>query len=242
MLHVFRTLCQDPRGLLELFINYDMVDGRTELFQSVLAALSSIAQGFVSDDFKASQTSPLEAADLRFLAMQGVVMVTRSLSTIVDAGSAPVDGGEGEAGGGDDAGTSGGAGASGRDTGGSREEPDEEPLSIPSPIGPSGIAAASLSATPSGTPADGAVGSPGLAGLSLVETYDQRKRQKEEVTRAAIRFKSKPRDGIAHLVRVGKCEDTPESIAAVFHELQDVLDKTVIGDYMGGEKELNVKV
>jgi hypothetical protein len=62
------------------------------------------------------------------------------------------------------------------------------------------------------------------------------------VLRAAIRFKSKPRDGIAHLIRIGKCVDTPESIAAVFHELQDVLDKTMIGDYMGGEKEANIKV
>ncbi len=68
------------------------------------------------------------------------------------------------------------------------------------------------------------------------------KRQKEEVVRAAIRFKSKPREGIAHLVRIGRCEDTPTSIAAVFHELQDVLDKTMIGDYMGGEKDMNIKV
>ena len=68
------------------------------------------------------------------------------------------------------------------------------------------------------------------------------KRQKEEVLRAAIRFKSKPREGIAHLVRIGKCDDSPQSIAAVFHELQDVLDKTMIGDYMGGEKDINIKV
>lgn len=68
------------------------------------------------------------------------------------------------------------------------------------------------------------------------------KRQKEEITRAAIRFKSKPKDGIAHLVKIGKCQDTPESIAAVFHELRDFLDKTMMGDYMGGEKDMNIKV
>ncbi len=68
------------------------------------------------------------------------------------------------------------------------------------------------------------------------------KRQKEEVKRAAIRFKSKPRDGIELLIKVGKCQNTPESIAAVFHELKDVFDKTMIGDYMGGEKEMNIKV
>jgi brefeldin A-inhibited guanine nucleotide-exchange protein len=65
---------------------------------------------------------------------------------------------------------------------------------------------------------------------------------KEELTRAAIKFKNKPKDGIAHLVKIGKCQDTPESIAAVFHELRDVLDKTAMGDYMGGEKEFNIKV
>ena len=64
---------------------------------------------------------------------------------------------------------------------------------------------------------------------------------KEEVKRAAIKFKSKPRDGIAHLVKIGKCQDTPESIAAAFHELAEVFDKTMMGDYMGGEKDMNIK-
>jgi hypothetical protein len=68
------------------------------------------------------------------------------------------------------------------------------------------------------------------------------KRQKEEIIRAAIRFKSKPRDGIAYLVKIGRCDESPESIAAMFHELQDVLDKTQIGDFMGGETDLNIKV
>ena len=60
--------------------------------------------------------------------------------------------------------------------------------------------------------------------------------------RAAIRFKSKPREGIAHLVKIGKCTGTPESIASVFHELQDVLDKTMMGEYLGGEKQPNIQV
>lgn len=65
---------------------------------------------------------------------------------------------------------------------------------------------------------------------------------KEEIKRAAIKFKSKPRDGIAHLVKIGKCKETPESVAAVLHELQDVLDKSQMGDYLGGEKDWNIKV
>ena len=68
------------------------------------------------------------------------------------------------------------------------------------------------------------------------------KRQKEETLRSAFKFKAKPRDGIAHLVKIGRCTDAPESIAKVFYELKDVLDKTAMGEFMGGEKEVNIKV
>jgi Sec7-like guanine-nucleotide exchange factor len=68
------------------------------------------------------------------------------------------------------------------------------------------------------------------------------KRQKEETLRAAFKFKAKARDGIAHLIKIGRCTDAPDSIAKVFYELRDVLDKTAMGEFMGGEKELNIKV
>ena len=60
--------------------------------------------------------------------------------------------------------------------------------------------------------------------------------------RAAFKFKAKARDGIAHLVKIGRCTDAPDSIAKAFYDLRDVLDKTAMGEFMGGEKELNIKV
>ena len=52
----------------------------------------------------------------------------------------------------------------------------------------------------------------------------------------------KARKGIEYMQSVGLCDSTPESVARVFHELKDVLDKTAIGDYMGEEKPWNVSV
>jgi hypothetical protein len=55
VLNVFRSLCQDAWGMLELFINYDMATDRIDLFQKLLETLTSIAQGSTSADFNASQ-------------------------------------------------------------------------------------------------------------------------------------------------------------------------------------------
>lgn len=157
VLHVFRSLCQDPRGMLELFINYDMASDRIDLFQRILAALASIAQGSTSDDFNASQKSPGETADLRFLAMQGVVTLTKSLSSIVDGAAGPQgsqeEGDAGEEGTQDEQGAGGAGGGAALST--PQREGDEE-------------AAA-------GTPSDaGGTGSAPGGSLSLVESYDLR--------------------------------------------------------------------
>jgi hypothetical protein len=144
--------------MLELFINYDMASDRIDLFQRILAALASIAQGSTSDDFNASQKSPGETADLRFLAMQGVVTLTKSLSSIVDGAAGPqgsqeeVDAADGAAQ--DEQGAGAGAGAGGA-------------LSTPQRDGEEEAGA--------GTPGDAAGAAAGPGGsLSLVESYDLR--------------------------------------------------------------------
>ena len=149
VLHVFRSLCQDPRGMLELFINYDMANDRIDLFQRILASLASIAQGSTSEDFNASQKSPGETADLRFLAMQGVVTLTKSLSTIIDAAAtapAPESDGAGIA--------SAGAGV------------DDEAVAA--------LELAAVSAAAAASPAEVQSPGSGSSSLSLVESYDLR--------------------------------------------------------------------
>jgi hypothetical protein len=83
VLHVFRSLCQDPWGMLELFINYDMATDRADVFQKVLSILASIARGSGMPADPAGR-APHESAALKQLALQGIVTLTRSLSIIVD--------------------------------------------------------------------------------------------------------------------------------------------------------------
>jgi hypothetical protein len=215
-----------------------------------------VSQGSTSADFNASQRTPQETAALRLSAMQGVVTLVRSLAKIVDVAVTPTAGdaaSDGDGDGDDDvAGARAGVGI-GVDDG------EDGDAGAGRTVDDSGAAAAmslvesydlrvrcvrlcdpSFVVWPRLIVHRLTALSPLLL-LSCCSSYSQ-KRLKEETTRAAIRFKSKPRDGIAYLVKIGRCEDTPQSIAAAFHELQDVLDKTMIGDYMGGEKEMNIKV
>ena len=156
MLHVFRSLCQDAWGMLELFINYDMATDRIDLFQKLLTTLTSIAQGTTSADFNASQRTPAETASVRVLAMEGVVTLMRSLAAIVDFAVAPTpshgDGGDGD--GGDD-----GGGVSGSAAG----------AAVAAAL--SGVAAAD-----DATPEENVHSLSNDTSLSLVESYDQRVR------------------------------------------------------------------
>jgi hypothetical protein len=81
VLHVFKSLCQDPWGMLELFMNYDMATDRTDLFQKVLSILASISRSGGPAD---AQRPPQETAALKQLALNGIVTLVRSLSIIVD--------------------------------------------------------------------------------------------------------------------------------------------------------------
>jgi hypothetical protein len=142
--------------MLELFINYDMASDRIDLFQKILATLASIAQGSTSEDFNASQKSPTEMADLRFLAMQGVITLTRSLASIIDAAAnsasaAPADS-EGAV---DD----------------SFARPDDDAAESSSSTALNGSDGSEF-----GTPAAAASSSSAQAPLSLVESYDLRVR------------------------------------------------------------------
>lgn len=76
----------------------------------------------------------------------------------------------------------------------------------------------------------------------LVDHLEQKRRTKDQLTRGAIKFRVKPRQGVAYFEQIGRIDGSPESVAALFHELSDVLDKTQMGDYMGEGKDFNIAV
>ena len=82
----------------------------------------------------------------------------------------------------------------------------------------------------------------GNTSLSLAEAHERKKKTQQQLARAAVRFARKPSDGLKYLVSIGRCSMEPASVAAVFHDLKDVLDKTAIGDYMGEDKQFHKEV
>lgn len=88
----------------------------------------------------------------------------------------------------------------------------------------------------------GSAAAGGAQGKSVAEAYKEASKRREQIRRAALRFKMKPKDGVKYLREIGRVDDTPEGLAKCFLDLQDVLDKTAIGDYMGEDKEFNIAV
>lgn len=87
---MFKSLCQDPWGILELFMNYDMATDRADVFHRVISILASIARGSPASD--TASRPPQEAATLKMLALQGIVTLVKSLSIIVDQSNNPLGG------------------------------------------------------------------------------------------------------------------------------------------------------
>ncbi|XP_043240996.1 brefeldin A-inhibited guanine nucleotide-exchange protein 1-like [Amphibalanus amphitrite] len=64
------------------------------------------------------------------------------------------------------------------------------------------------------------------------EAYESLKQIKDTWEQGIDMFNRKPKRGLAFLQRQGLLKDTPDSIAAFFHE-DHRLDRTVLGDFLG---------
>ena len=77
----------------------------------------------------------------------------------------------------------------------------------------------------------------GETSLSL-EKMKSVKKTKKALEEGNIRFNLKPKQGIEYLCNQGLLKDTPEDIAKFIYE-NEALDKTVVGDFLGGSKQYN---
>ena len=74
-------------------------------------------------------------------------------------------------------------------------------------------------------------------GKDAVEVFDRKQRLKEERERGILQFNLKPAKGLAFLEERGHFKHEPREVAKFLHQFRDSLDKTVIGDFLGKEKE-----
>ena len=75
------------------------------------------------------------------------------------------------------------------------------------------------------------------AGPGAVEIFDRKQRIQEEIETGILKFNLSSKKGIAYLANLGHIENTPKSVAAFFHQFQDRLNKTTVGEYLGRERE-----
>jgi Sec7-like guanine-nucleotide exchange factor len=83
----------------------------------------------------------------------------------------------------------------------------------------------------------GSCGGNGNDGQAIMQSYDRKQKNQEEIETGILKFNLSPKKGIAYLSSLGHIEHTPQGIAKFFHQYCEKLDKTVIGDYLGREVE-----
>ena len=221
VLSVFRSIGADARATMELFLNYDCVEGRSRVFEAMTRALSSIAQGRASDSFNSTQKTAAEASAARNVALDALSSMLGSVVAYADEAAA----------------------ASGllAVTASDGEEEDDgatAPAADATQGGESSLPAAEEGEDGEEDEEDAAAPASGLA-----TDYGKLKRRRALLERAALKFKLKPKRGIAWMVEVGLiADDTPASIAAALYEFRDSLDKTAIGVYLGGDKPVHLEV
>jgi brefeldin A-inhibited guanine nucleotide-exchange protein len=104
-------------------------------------------------------------------------------------------------------------------------------------------AALSQSTSPSSSiaPFSHAVSSVGSSGekanIAIVDAFDKKQKFNEELETGILKFNLNPKAGLSYLAKAGHIEMTPKSVADFFHQYQDRLDKTAMGDYLGRERE-----
>lgn len=72
---------------------------------------------------------------------------------------------------------------------------------------------------------------------NMVDVFDKKQKLNEELETGILKFNLSQKAGLAYLAKTGHIEMTPKSVADFFHQYQDRLDKTAVGDYLGRERE-----
>jgi brefeldin A-inhibited guanine nucleotide-exchange protein len=70
-----------------------------------------------------------------------------------------------------------------------------------------------------------------------VNAFDRKQRLHEEMENGILKFNLNPKKGLQYLVDRGHIDMDPKSVATFLHHHQDRLDKTMVGEFLGRERE-----
>ena len=220
VLEVFHTICRDPKALVELFINYDCDLDAIDLFRRIVDGFAKVAKNpslsqsrttveFISSSGKKAMA---EEHHLRMMGLEGLVIILRALLRSSGLGTGLLDDGSNEA-----------AAAPGTAGGGYG--------SFISPVKPQ------ETAEDDGFSLDNAGAVVDTIPVNAVDTFDRKQRMQEEIETGILKFNLSSKKGLAFLAVKGLIEMTPKSVSVFFHQYHEKLDKTILGDYLGRERE-----
>jgi brefeldin A-inhibited guanine nucleotide-exchange protein len=72
---------------------------------------------------------------------------------------------------------------------------------------------------------------------NVVETFDKKLKIQEEIENGILKFNMHPMKGLKYLCSAGHLQMEAKSVAEFLHSFQDKLDKTMIGELLGRERE-----
>lgn len=212
VLEVFHIICADPSAMVEIFINYDCELDTIDLFKRMVAGFSKIAKNPTTSSRGNStvdfmSTSKRLQSEELSLRMKGVEGLVIVLRSLLRAANLWQGIGE--------------------------------PAPSANIVNTSSHALSDLAPADSAETADEdkAPLSPPPSSSLAVEVFDRKKKIHEEIETGILKFNLSPKKGLAYLVSLGHVEHTPKGVANFLRQYQDRLDKTVVGDYLGRERE-----
>lgn len=233
VLEVLQNFCLDPAAQIELFINYDCDFEGNDLFRRIVDAFAKIAKNPIlprsAVDFMSSKKGVQEEHTIRFMALEGLVIVLKSMLRSTSFGVH-----------GEQATTTNGPATASAPAGITRASSNIEDTTtaaeedgqisgphVPPDEGGSGAAESTLAE----------VAAKGRDGDKIVDAYGRKHKTLSEIETGIIKFNLSPKKGLAYLASMGHIEMNPKSVAQFLRDYADKLDKTAVGEYLGKEVE-----
>jgi len=222
VVRTFDEICSDPTTLAEIFLNYDCDLSAVDLFHRIVNTLSRVSRTGMQETSKEAMSAysfmggqsaarmekiRFETRELRLDAMKALRQVLASLHASIVEPMSDKTALPEEA---------------------PEEKQDDNP--VENADAPRDDSESHVE--------DGASPSKSTAAANPVEVYGSKKKRRAEEAEAIMRFNQKPSAGISYAAKCGHFDgQDPADVARYLLGLKDVLDKTMIGEYLGREAE-----
>mmetsp|Transcript_410 Transcript_410/g.501 ORF Transcript_410/g.501 Transcript_410/m.501 type:complete len:1858 (-) Transcript_410:37-5610(-) len=221
VLEVFLQICKDVETLVSIFLNYDCDWDSIDLYTRIVKVLSKIASEAhpvppANAKTQASQEEVYKST-LHAMALKSIVSIVESLAEFSHL---------------EDQLPSNVVGLTETPHNPQEEVTENSDAALP----PSPVENEDVSVS---TPQQN--GASKSVRKLKVDSFQQKRKYMRDVASAASKFAIKPKKGIDYLVTHGYIDHTPEDVAAALLQFKDEFSKTVIGEFLGEDKEFNVQ-